>query len=75
MSRPETRCSCVVTDPTGTPLNVRNRPNGTILGALNNGTGVFIADMTEVGGKRWAKVVPVDEGKSGWVFDDFLNCR
>jgi hypothetical protein len=28
---------CTVGDPTGTPLNVRGQPNGTILGALHNG--------------------------------------
>ena len=28
---------CVVNDPTGTPLNVRTRPNGAIVGALYNG--------------------------------------
>ena len=48
--------SCVVNDPTGTPLNVRSRPNGPILGALNNQTEVFITDMAEVGGRRWARL-------------------
>jgi hypothetical protein len=67
--------SCVVNDPTGTPLNVRSRPNGPILGALSNQTEVFISDMAEVGGRRWAKVVPVSEGKSGWVFRDYLTCE
>src|SRR5262245_65909537 len=36
--------TCVVADPTGTPLNVRNRPNVTILGALHNDTTVIILD-------------------------------
>ena len=68
------RRPCVVSDPTGTPLNVRSRPNGPILGALLNDTEVFISDMTVAGGRKWAKVVPVGEGKSGWVFHDFLSC-
>ena len=29
---------CKVTDPTGTPLNVRSAPNGKIIGTLANGT-------------------------------------
>jgi hypothetical protein len=33
-----------------------------------------ISDMTVAGGRKWAKVVPVHEGKSGWVFHDFLTC-
>jgi Bacterial SH3 domain len=65
--------SCVVADPTGTPLNVRNRPDGPILGALSNNSEVFITEMTEVGGRKWAKVV--GEGKTGWVFRDYLTCR
>jgi Bacterial SH3 domain len=72
---PKSKKSCVVADPTGTPLNVRNRPNGPILGALSNDSEVFITDMTEVGGRKWAKVVPLGEGKTGWVFRDYLTCQ
>ena len=31
---------CIVSDPTGTPLNVRATPNGRIIGSLSNGTRV-----------------------------------
>jgi tetratricopeptide (TPR) repeat protein len=72
---PKSKKSCVVADPTGTPLNVRNRPNGPILSALSNDSEVFITDMTEVGGRKWAKVVPLGEGKTGWVFRDYLTCQ
>jgi hypothetical protein len=37
-----TDADCVVGDPTGTPLNVRSRPNGPILGALHNDTPVLV---------------------------------
>jgi hypothetical protein len=67
--------SCVIADPTGTPLNVRSRPNGSILGSLFNDREVFITDMAEVGGRKWAKVVPLGEGKAGWVFRDYLTCK
>lgn len=35
---------CVVNDPSGTPLNVRTQPRGSILGALHNGVRVRIVD-------------------------------
>ncbi|MGO9135463.1 MAG: SH3 domain-containing protein [Methylovirgula sp.] len=68
--------TCVVNDPTGTPLNVRTEPNGAILGALYNGVRVQIMDTAYDGsGKRWAYVVPLDAGKRGWVFRAFLACE
>jgi SH3 domain-containing protein len=68
--------ACLVDDPTGTPLNVRASPNGSILGALFNGVRVEITDMTlDRNGKRWAHVVPLDGGRRGWVFREFLDCR
>ena len=51
--------SCVVSDSTGTPLNVRSRPNGPILGGLHNGTRVSMSDMVTVNGRQWAKVRPM----------------
>jgi len=67
---------CSVADPTGTPLNVRSRPNGPILGALHNGTPVFLSDLAlDTHAQRWAKVVPLYEGRSGWVFRDYLDCQ
>jgi Bacterial SH3 domain len=65
---------CVVADPTGTPLNVRNRPNGAILGALHNDTRVVVTDSAIASGKVWSKVVPVEAGKVGWVFRSYLDC-
>jgi hypothetical protein len=65
---------CIVADPTGTPLNVRNRPNGTILGALHNDTRVIVTDSTVASGKVWSKIVPIEAGKAGWVFRSYLDC-
>jgi Bacterial SH3 domain len=64
---------CMVTDPTGTPLNVRSRPNGQILGALHNDTQVVIMSSAVVGGKRWVRILP-EAGKQGWVFGDYVSC-
>ncbi len=62
---------CRVADPTGTPLNVRDSPNGTIIGALDNGISVRFTNRTSDG--RWGYIVPA-RGKSGWVFADYVNC-
>jgi hypothetical protein len=60
-----------VADPTLTPLNVRKSPNGPILGALNNGILVVIMDRRG----DWVKIVPHEtEGKSGWVWLQYLDC-
>ena len=70
------RSSCSVDDPTGTPLNVRVQPHGTIVGALHNGAQVFVSDLVVDGrGRRWAKIVPLNDGKVGWVFRDYLFCE
>ena len=37
---------CKVTDPTGTPLNVRDGPNGKVIGTLANGALVAIVGQT-----------------------------
>jgi uncharacterized protein YraI len=65
---------CTVADASGTPLNVRSRPNGPILGALHNGTSVFISNMVaDSSGLRWANIVP-QNGKAGWVARKHLSC-
>jgi Bacterial SH3 domain len=64
--------TCVVNDPTDTPLNVRSRPYGKILGALRNGT--FVNAGKRNG--KWIKIVPEEgRGKSGWVFRQYLQCK
>jgi hypothetical protein len=67
--------TCVVNDPTGTPLNVRARPNGQILGALHNGTAVQVLQSTaDAAGRPWVYIAPLGPGRSGWVFGYFLAC-
>jgi uncharacterized protein YraI len=66
---------CTVTDPTGTPLNVRVQPNGPILGALHNGTTVQVLQTTvDASGRPWVFVAPQEAGKNGWVFGAYLTC-
>jgi hypothetical protein len=67
--------TCVVNDPTGTPLNVRAQPNGAILGALHNGASVQVLQVVyDSGGRPWAHIAPLGAGRRGWVFGNFLTC-
>lgn len=72
--------TCVVADPSGTPLNVRVTPNGRIVDELANGTWVYIDDIQRDNGKAWAYVAESTAGGRvgspiGWVFRDYLKCR
>lgn len=69
---------CKVTDPTGTPLNVRASPNGRILRKIANGTVVFIEQTSyDRRNRAWAQIsIPVRRGRRtlGWVFREFISC-
>jgi hypothetical protein len=67
---------CVVKDPTGTPLNVRDEPMGTINGTWDNGIRVRPYDTVEHDGKLWRAVERFsDDNAVGWVFDPYLSCE
>lgn len=67
---------CTVVDPTGTPLNVRDSPNGKVTGTLANGLPVAIIESrTAANGKDWVRVMdPQTEKPIGWVFREFVSC-
>ena len=69
---------CLVTDPTDSPLNVRDRPNGEIVNALKNGREVYIHEIAiDEQNRSWAKVGGYYEGEYriwGWVFREFISC-
>ncbi|MFB2934233.1 hypothetical protein ACE1B6_03060 [Aerosakkonemataceae cyanobacterium BLCC-F154] len=69
---------CKVTDPTGTPLNVRDRPNGKVINTLRNGRQIRIDQLAEdEKGRTWAKVGSFENGKYrvwGWVIREFVSC-
>ena len=69
---------CKVTDPTGTPLNIRTSPNGKIVGTIANGKEVNMEDIAyDDKGRPWAKVGGYVSGKYkiyGWVFREFISC-
>ena len=69
---------CQVTDPTGTPLNVRDRPNGAIVNALRNGREIDILDFAyDEQNRMWVQVGGYYEGRYriwGWVIREFISC-
>jgi hypothetical protein len=67
---------CTVADPTGTPLNVRQQPNGKIIGTLDNGVQIeVLRDRTDRQGKVWIQISAGDsETVRGYVLRKFLNC-
>jgi hypothetical protein len=64
---------CSVDDPTGSLLNVRSAPNGTILSTLANGTQVEVVDEMRMGPKRWLFIARNGE-RLGWVFGAYVVC-
>ncbi|WP_204103671.1 MULTISPECIES: hypothetical protein [Spirulina sp. CCY15215] len=69
---------CEVTDPTGTPLNVRDSPNGRVVNALRNGREVYIIEIAyDRKNRPWAKIGGYYQGEYriwGWVFREFISC-
>ena len=67
---------CTVADPTGTPLNIREEPNGKILGTWDNGVRVRPYEEKTHSGKIWYAVERIaDDNAIGWVFDPYLKCE
>jgi hypothetical protein len=68
----------LVNDPTGTPLNVRDAPNGKkIIGRYQNGAGVRIVRYSPDKNKTWVLVAPdsrLDKTPQGWVLTANLTC-
>jgi uncharacterized protein YgiM (DUF1202 family) len=66
---------CTVTDPTGTPLNVRKSPNGRVVGTVENGSNVrIVGSSQDRKGRPWAKIRG-DSGATGWILRDFVSCN
>lgn len=75
---------CKLSEPSNTPVNVRNSPNGTILGQLDNGTVVQVRSNDNGNdGKGWAYIAwqgqPLKNAKTarfeGWVPQEHISCR
>jgi hypothetical protein len=67
--------SCIVADPTPTPLNIRADPNGRIVLTMDNGATVHVLKEENLDGKSWSLIGSGQDGPMlGWVFTDYLNC-
>jgi uncharacterized protein YraI len=67
---------CLVSDPTGTPLNVRSTPGGAVLGTLRNGAWVkMIGTADDRAGRRWAELQTNRYDRTVWVFREYVSCR
>jgi len=70
------RGACMVSDPTGTPLNLRESPGGPITGSLENGHIVWLVTTERDGrGRTWALVEERRGEPIGWVFREYISCR
>ena len=67
---------CIVSDPTGTPLNLRERPQGRVIGSVRNGSYVRLVNISYDGlGRPWGYIVGWETGRPlGWVFREFISC-
>ncbi len=65
---------CKVTDPTGTPLNIRDIHKN-IIGTITNGHIVIVLrDGFDDAGKPWAYVANAGGQPLGWVYREFISC-
>lgn len=65
---------CTVSDPTGSPMNVRATPRGEVLGILRNGQRVTINRTTEFNNRTWTFAMNDDGTLQGWVVLNYLRC-
>jgi hypothetical protein len=67
---------CRVMDPTGTPLNARTGPHGTVLGKLSNGILVSIIDkMNDERERSWVYIANYETRLPiGWVYREYIAC-
>ena len=65
---------CRVADPTGTPLNIRTTPYGTVVSTFRNGDPVTILDSRAFRGSTWVYVGTPDLKPIGWVYRNYVNC-
>ncbi len=65
---------CKVTDPTGTPLNIRDQKKA-IIGTIENGRLVYVQRYgQDSDGKPWAYVSTASGKRLGWVYREFISC-
>ncbi len=71
---------CKVSDPSGTSLNVRSKPNGgKVVRKLKNGITVFVVYETgDEKDRSWSKISLSNKANApviGWVLTEYLDCE
>ena len=65
---------CIVNDANDTYANLRQSPNGALIGPVNNGTSVWISgSQTDVRGREWA-LVRTQSNQTGFIFRALVTC-
>jgi len=73
---PDGQSSCIVVDPTSTPLNIRTAPYGQIVGTIPNGQPVLIlSKRSDARDEPWVYIADANSQPIGWVFKQYLVCR
>jgi hypothetical protein len=69
---------CRVTDPTGSPLNIRLKPNGKIVARIRNQRIVYPQSIIRAdNGKKWTLIAIEEDHKIlvlGWGLREFISC-
>ena len=69
---------CKVTDPTGTPLNIRETPNGKLVNKLRNDREVYATEVAYDDQDRpWVYLEGYYQGEYrhwGWAVREFVSC-
>jgi hypothetical protein len=69
--------TCRVTDPTGSPLNIRLKPNGKIVARIRNQRIVYPQSIINNNGKKWTLIAIEENHKIlvlGWGLREFISC-
>ena len=78
MNSAQAEIVCKVTDPTNTPLNIRDQPNGKLINKLRNEREVYITETRYDDKDRpWVYLEGYYKGEYrqwGWAIREFVSC-
>jgi hypothetical protein len=78
LTMPAAASDCRVADPTGTPLNIRDKPNGKIVATARNGVLIQVYDNQDAfdsQGRRWYLVgLNTSSAPDGYAFARYIRC-
>jgi hypothetical protein len=78
LTLPAAASDCRVADPTGTPLNIRDKPNGRIVATARTGDLIQVydnEDQFDNEGRRWYHVgLSTSAAPDGYAFARYIRC-